>query len=85
MRPPGLETGWLYEILEPHVHELVGVGGEGESGSEEGRLDAFGLAEQPLRAAAGRRYQAEPGEADDRPGALGGQHRIAPRRDVPDQ
>jgi transposase len=42
----GTLAGWLYEMLEPHVHELVVVGVSESRGQKNDRLDAFGLAEQ---------------------------------------
>jgi transposase len=42
----GTLAGWLSEVLEPHVHELVVVGVSESRGQKSDRLDAFGLAEQ---------------------------------------
>ena len=42
----GTLTEWLYEVLEPHVQELVVVGVRESRGPKNDKLDAFGLAEQ---------------------------------------
>jgi hypothetical protein len=36
----GTQSAWLYEILEPHVDELVVVGPRGERGQKNDKLDA---------------------------------------------
>jgi transposase len=43
----GTHAGWLYEVLAPHVQEIVvaGVGGEASRGPKSDRRDAFALAE----------------------------------------
>lgn len=43
----GTHAGWLYEVLAPHVQEIVvaGVGGEPSRGPKSDRRDAFALAE----------------------------------------
>lgn len=41
----GTLSGWLYEVLEPQVHELVVVGVGESRGATNDELDAFGLAE----------------------------------------
>ena len=42
----GTQTGWLYEILEPHAVEVVVAGVEaGRRGPKDDKRDAFGLAE----------------------------------------
>ncbi len=42
----GTLAGWLHEVLEPHVAELVGVGIRKSPGAKSDRQDAFGLGEQ---------------------------------------
>lgn len=43
----GTHSEWLYEVLSPHVQELVVKGvGQRVQGSKSDKLDAFGLAEQ---------------------------------------
>jgi transposase len=42
----GALAEWLYEVLEPHVQELVVVGVRESRGPKNDKLDAFGLAEQ---------------------------------------
>ena len=39
-------SGWLYEVLSPHVGELVVAGVSESAGSKNDRLDAFARAEQ---------------------------------------
>jgi transposase len=43
----GTHAGWLYEVLAPHVQEIVvaGVGGEKSRGPKDDKRDAFALAE----------------------------------------
>ena len=43
----GTHAGWLYEVLAPHVQEIVvaGVGGQPSRGPKSDRGDAFALAE----------------------------------------
>jgi len=42
----GTLSGWLYEVLEPHVEELVVTGVRKSWGPKSDKVDAFGLAEQ---------------------------------------
>ncbi len=42
----GTLAGWLHEVLEPHVKELVVVGVRKSRGAKSDKHDAFGLAEQ---------------------------------------
>ena len=42
----GRLSEWLYEVLEPHVEELVVTGVSKSRGSKNDKVDAFGLAEQ---------------------------------------
>ena len=42
----GTLTGWLHEVLEPHVEELVVTGVGKSRGPKSDKRDAFGLAEQ---------------------------------------
>lgn len=42
----GTLSEWLYEVLEPHVEELVVTGVSKSRGSKNDKVDAFGLAEQ---------------------------------------
>ena len=42
----GTLSGWLHEVLEPHVEELVVTGVRKSRGPKSDKLDAFGLAEQ---------------------------------------
>jgi transposase len=43
----GTHAGWLYEVLSPHVQEIVvtGVGSEKKRGPKDDKRDAFALAE----------------------------------------
>jgi hypothetical protein len=42
----GTQSGWLFEILEPHAVEVVVAGvGAGSRGPKDDKRDAFGLAE----------------------------------------
>jgi transposase len=51
----GTQSAWLYEILEPHVHELVVMGVTKSRGPKSDAHDAHGLAEQ-LRIGAIEKY-----------------------------
>jgi transposase len=42
----GTLAGWLYEVLEPHVEELVVTGVRRSRGPKSDKVDAFALAEQ---------------------------------------
>ena len=42
----GTLSGWLYEVLGPHVEEIVVVGVRASRGPKSDQRDAFGLAEQ---------------------------------------
>jgi transposase len=42
----GTLSGWLYEVLEPHVEELVVTGVRESRGPKSDKVDAFALAEQ---------------------------------------
>jgi transposase len=50
----GTHASWLYEVLSPHVEEIVVAGVRESRGPKSDKLDAFGLAEQ-LRIGATRR------------------------------
>jgi len=41
----GTQSGWLYEVLEPHAVEVVVAGVAGSRGAKDDKRDAFGLAE----------------------------------------
>ncbi len=41
----GTQSQWLYEVLSPHVEEIVVVGIDGSRGPKSDERDAFGLAE----------------------------------------
>lgn len=58
----GTLTGWLYEVLEPHVQELVVVGVRKSRGPKSDKLDAFGLAEQLRIGAIGTRVYKKRGQ-----------------------
>jgi transposase len=42
----GTHAAWLYEILSPHVHEMVVINVPKSKGQKNDKLDAFGLAEK---------------------------------------
>jgi len=42
----GTQAAWLYEILSPHVHEMVVMSVPKSKGQKNDKLDAFGLAEK---------------------------------------
>ena len=42
----GTQAAWLYEILSPHVYEMVVMGVPKSKGQKSDKLDAFGLAEK---------------------------------------
>ena len=42
----GTHAAWLYEILSPHVHEMVVMSVPKSKGQKNDKLDAFGLAEK---------------------------------------
>ena len=42
----GTHASWLYEVLSPHVKEIVVAGVSESRGPKSDKLDAFGLAEQ---------------------------------------
>ena len=42
----GTQASWLYEILSPHVHEMVVLSVPKSKGRKNDKLDAFGLAEK---------------------------------------
>ena len=42
----GTQAAWLYEILSPHVHEMVVISVPKSKGQKNDKLDAFGLAEK---------------------------------------
>jgi transposase len=58
----GTLSGWLYEMLEPHVHDLVVVGVSESRGQKSDKLDAFGLAEQLRVGAIGTRVYKKRGQ-----------------------
>jgi hypothetical protein len=41
----GTQSGWLYEVLEPHAAEVVVADVAGSRGAKDDKRDAFGLAE----------------------------------------
>jgi transposase len=42
----GTQAAWLYEILSPHVYEMVVMSVPKSKGQKSDKLDAFGLAEK---------------------------------------
>ncbi len=42
----GTRSEWLYEILSPHVHEMIVLGVSKSKGQKSDKLDAFGMAEK---------------------------------------
>jgi hypothetical protein len=63
----GTHASWLYEVLSPHVEEIVVAGVSKSRGPKSDRLDAFGLAEQLRIGAVKRKVYKKRGEF----GALG--------------
>lgn len=57
----GTLSGWLYEVLSPHVEELVVVGLSESRGSKNDKLDAFARAEQLRIGAIETRVYKSPG------------------------
>jgi hypothetical protein len=60
----GTHASWLYEVLAPHVEEIVVAGVRESRGPKSDKLDTFGLAEQ-LRVGGAHLanfFQAPPGE-----------------------
>jgi transposase len=51
----GTQSAWLYEILEPHVDELVVVNPGRERGQKSDKIDAYARAEELRRGALGPR------------------------------
>ena len=51
----GTQSAWLYEILSPHVDEVVVVAVEESRGQKDDARDAFGLAERLRTGALGPR------------------------------
>ena len=63
----GTHASWLYEVLSPHVEEIVVTGVSESRGPKSDKLDAFGLAEQLRIGAIKRKVYKKRGEF----GALG--------------
>jgi hypothetical protein len=42
----GTHSNWLYEVLSPHVQEIVVAGVRQDRGPKSDKIDAFGLAEK---------------------------------------
>ena len=42
----GTHAGWLYEVLSPHVQEIVVIGVRKNRGPKNDKIDSFGLAEK---------------------------------------
>ena len=42
----GTQSAWLYEVLSPHVDDLVVLNGQKSKGQKNDKIDAFGLAER---------------------------------------
>jgi transposase len=59
----GTQSAWLYEILDPHVDELVVVGPCGERGQKNDKLDAYARAEELRRGTLGTRVFKAPNSA----------------------
>lgn len=57
----GTQSAWLYEILSPHVDEVVVVAVEESRGQKDDARDAFGLAERLRTGALGPRVFKETG------------------------
>jgi transposase len=57
----GTHSNWLYEVLSPHVQEIVVVGVRQERGPKSDKIDAFGLAEMLRIGAPKRRVYKEQG------------------------
>jgi hypothetical protein len=74
----GTHASWLYEVLSPHVEEIVVAGVRESRGPKSDKLDAFGLAEQLRIGAVKRRVYKKRGEF----GAL--RHRAKAYRSSPD-
>jgi hypothetical protein len=51
----GTQSAWLYEILEPHVDELVVVNPGKERGQKNDKIDAYARAEELRRGTLGTR------------------------------
>jgi hypothetical protein len=51
----GTQSSWLYEILSPHVQEMIVMGFEAQHGPKSDERDAFGLAERLRIGAGGKR------------------------------
>jgi hypothetical protein len=58
----GTHASWLYEVLSPHVEEIVVAGVSKSRGPKSDKLDAFGLAEQLRIGAIKRKVYKKPGE-----------------------
>jgi len=58
----GTHASWLYEVLSPHVEEIVVAGVSESRGPKSDKLDAFGLAEQLRIGAIKRKVYKKPGE-----------------------
>jgi hypothetical protein len=58
----GTHARWLYEVLSPHVEEIVVAGVRESRGRKSDKLDAFGLAEQLRIGAVKRKVYKKRGE-----------------------
>jgi transposase len=58
----GAQAGWIYEILSPHVAEVVVARVKRSKGPKSDKLDAFGLAEKLRRGAVDVRVFKEEGQ-----------------------
>jgi len=57
----GTHSNWLYEVLSPHVQEIVVAGVRQDRGPKSDKIDAFGLAEKLRIGAVERRVYKEQG------------------------
>ena len=58
----GTHASWLYEVLSPHVEEIVVAAVRESRGPKSDKLDAFGLAEQLRMGAVKRKVYKKRGE-----------------------
>ena len=58
----GTHASWLYEVVSPHVEEIVVAGVSESRGPKSDKLDSFGLAEQLRIGAIKRKVYKKPGE-----------------------
>jgi hypothetical protein len=71
----GTLAGWLYEVLEPHVEELVVTGVRRSRGPKSDKVDAFALAEQLRIGSLETRVYKGRGKFGRLPGRVAGRHR----------